>query len=524
MIGLMGSVARWVESAGAFRSRRPGVLAFGIVGITAVSLVWVFVRAERLHAYPWINHDNASYIHLGRMLLDGQTLYVDRRETNPPAVCFYGVAIAVISDGLGLPPVFVYHCFVVLLGMLGSFLLFKGVKDEPWAIGVPVWLAYSVVLARGNFIVGDFGQREHMFALLYLPYLFGRCFADSMPASRAFRVGYLVLLGFFAAMKPHFILLLIVVELVSRSTVPRARLEMWAALGSGMASSGLLLLLHSPASVAALFTEVIPFHLRGDYDAFDTPFGAFLGSPPSWLLAAALAVLVVAALCAIRSGGLTRKELAAALCIPAAAYLLFLAQHKFWSYHAAVLFAVCALIASYCWARWIGRIQRVWIETPLWLLLNGVLLWLLFSGVVGLDQLSEVPAPGLVLKAILPEHSRVMFLSTASWHSPVPLLLHLRTVGDWSHNYDFPHLVQANDRVGLRRYRDELARTIDAQSPDFVVFEPADQAIGRPIHDILVGQLGLFPRPGYRQLSAQELNQRCGVDWAYAWRVYQRID
>jgi hypothetical protein len=518
----MGTLARWVETVGAFASRRPRALAFAIVGITALSLVWVFVRAERLHTYPWINHDNAGNIHTGRMLLEGQTLYVDRRETNPPAICWHGMAIAAIADGLGASPVFVYHGFVVLLGLLGSALLFKGVKDEPPAIQGTVFLAYSLVLARANFIVGDYGQREHMFALLLLPYLFSRCFARR-ESSGAFQAGFLVVLGFFASMKPHFVVLLIVVELVSRSAVPRARLSKWLAIGIGMASSGVLLLLHSPASVVALFTKVIPFHLRGDYDAFNTPFGEFLWSPPSWLLAGSLAVVGLAALCAIRGGGLTKRELAAALCIPVAAYLLFLSQHKFWSYHAAVLFALCVLIASHCWARWIGGMQRAWIRRPLSLLLNGGLLWLLYSSVVGFDQLNDIPVPGLVLRPILPDHARVMFLSPSIWHSPVPLFFKLRTVGDWPHNFDLPHLVQENDWAGLNRYRDDLARTIDAQTPDFVVFEPAEQAIGRPIHDILVGQLGLFPRPGYRRLSAQELNQRCGVDWAYVWTIYERI-
>src|SRR5262249_13018437 len=155
--------------------------------------------------------------------------------------------------------------------------------------------------------------------------------------------------------------------------------------------------LHSPASVAALFTKVIPFHLRGDYDAFNTPFSDFLWSPPSFLLAGTLAALGLVAVCAMRGGGLARRELAAALRIPASAYLLFLSMHKFWSYHAAVLFAVCVLIGGLCWVRWIAGMRRSWIRRPLALLLNGGLLWLLYSGVVGLDQLNEISVPGLVL-------------------------------------------------------------------------------------------------------------------------------
>ena len=501
----------------------PRVVAVGILGATALSLLLVLVRAEQLHPYPWINHDNASYIQLGRMLLEGETLYVDRRETNPPAICWYGMAIAAITDGLGAPPVFVYHGLVVLFGMLGAILLCHGIRGQPLAVQVPVLLAYSAVLARGNFIVGDFGQREHLFALLYLPYVLWRCFTEPSRPARAFELGYLVVLGFFAAMKPHFLVLLAVVELVSRAIAPAARRAIGWAIGSGIVGSGVILLLHSPAAVVALFTQVIPFHLRGDYDAFDTPFGEFFASFPSWLIAGVLVLLAVIALGAFRSGGLTRKELAAALSIPGVAYLLFLAQHKFWSYHAAVLFAVCVLIASYCAARSIDRIRHTWLRAPLSLLLNGTLVWLLVSGIVGLDRLSEEPVPALVLRPILPDHSRVMYLSTASWHSAMPLFFALRTVGDWSHNYDLPPLVKQNDQVGLRRYRDDLARTIDAQSPDFVVFDPADQAIGRPIHDILVGQLGLFPRPGYRQIPPGTLNRRCGVGWADLWKVYERI-
>jgi len=294
-------------------------LAALLIGLLAAALC----RAPRR-----INHDCALYLHQAELLLDGGVPYVDFVDTNPPLIVYLNVPPVLLSRAVGVSAATTFHGLLLLLLIVSTaeiyFLLGGGRqitsrftrgtipfflrenRDSARASIRPsrrtpagsfrayergvillVWIAISFLIWRRC----ELGQREHLFVLLYVPYLFlriARYQENSAP------VWFAVLLGFQAgvgvSIKPHFLILAVLVEIILLASARRRR-TLWAP--ENIAASAVVIAyvghwLFVPAAMReAFFGRWLPM-IRGGYAAYDVSYGQIaqklLHSPTATIL------------------------------------------------------------------------------------------------------------------------------------------------------------------------------------------------------------------------------------------------
>src|SRR5262249_42311575 len=168
----------------------------------------------------------------GRRLLDGDRLYVDMMETNPPMIFWITAALAFVGRHLSISDAHVIGGFVATLILMCSVL------------ALAVWrVTNGARLLRfgafGSFLgalllpfVMWTGQREQIAALLTFPYIVLAAHAAAGSSARrplAIAIGVLAAVGF--AIKPFFLAAWIACELAvilqTRRWPSRARPEFW---------------------------------------------------------------------------------------------------------------------------------------------------------------------------------------------------------------------------------------------------------------------------------------------------------
>ncbi len=161
-----------------------------------------------------LNHDEAWYLLVARRVLDGQRLYVDVFDTNPPLIIWLNLLPVALAGALGISEILALR--IMVLGMVGASLgltRWSLVQSLPGRVE-----AQRALLSLGLFIllpvVGyDFAQREHLMMILVLPYLVlatARATGRQPGGPIPWLVGVLAGLGL--AIKPQFALLWLSVE------------------------------------------------------------------------------------------------------------------------------------------------------------------------------------------------------------------------------------------------------------------------------------------------------------------------
>lgn len=165
------------------RHRAGGVSPRSALGLSALAITSLsLLAAAQLSGWP-VNHDNAEYLHIGRLLLAGAVPFVDYVDTNPPLVHYLHVVPAAMDAtlGMGLPQSFLllisalclYSGFA-LAGLLSGLGLLR--PEWRFVLGA-IWLCFSLLVLCNN----GYGQREHLFALAYGPWLVCRHTRVSAP-------------------------------------------------------------------------------------------------------------------------------------------------------------------------------------------------------------------------------------------------------------------------------------------------------------------------------------------------------
>jgi hypothetical protein len=519
------------RGSGRGRLRLPVLLLFPAVVLVAASL---FAHNSLTAEAPWINHDVAFHSYLGFEMLQGSRLYVDLVDSNPPGSPFLLGALIGIGDFLGLPDFLIDHLFILALGLSGLVVLQsvfqKRGGDLPFVL---VALALLLVLVRGNFcnnlfasaphIPYDFGEREHIFTLLFLPYVILRV-AGRKPVALLYP--WLVLLGFVSMFKPYWPPLIGLVEAFCWVRRERRSLPVVASLLGGMVLPFLLLLLHSRDSFVEFFTVLIPIHITGKYDYYGNTYADFLGSPlHTWIVGGALMLTACLAWAFVKHR-IPRADLLLMAALTCGGYLAILHQHKFWSYHAMPLFGMIVLFSAFVVSKMLGALDSVLIRNALVAILIVLLILLIAAAVANLHlMLDRVPPLGQELLPLLEGHDQVMFLSMSTDYVYAPLAMRMRICGPWTIHLVLPAMMDISDREvrdrELKSYAAAVAKQIDDAKPEMLIFAPYRQALrpGDSLHEIF-RRLGVVPRSGYSPLP--DLALRARHPQLAGWIVYLR--
>ena len=230
----------------------------GLVGFGLVSL------------FPPLNHDAAAILAFAQRMLAGERLYVDLIDVNPPLVFLLSLVPAAVAQwtDLSAPS-------LLCAGVLGVALISVRLSLQVIAQGriasypaVRALASPALLIALLVLPMHSFAQREHLLAIFTLPYLFAagqRLEGKAVSSGLAVSTAGFAAFGFF--LKPHFIVILVLVELaalIGRGPFRGFRApEPWTLFGLGLGYLGVVLIWFP-----AYLTEILPL-ARGLYDHAD---------------------------------------------------------------------------------------------------------------------------------------------------------------------------------------------------------------------------------------------------------------
>lgn len=187
---------------------------------------------------PPMNHDVAAVLDFSMRWRNGEALYRDLIDMNPPLIFLLTRGGVSFWAGLGVGPV-----AAVLLSVLAVCALCAGLALALWrgmpkgpVEGAGVAIAMPLILLTAGY---DFGQREHLMLAAVLPYLvLAARRAEGVATPRGLTLGTALLAALFLALKPHFLAIPALVELYVlyraglkgfRDPVPWAMAALWCA-------------------------------------------------------------------------------------------------------------------------------------------------------------------------------------------------------------------------------------------------------------------------------------------------------
>ncbi len=283
----------------------------------AVALLLVAVAGALLWNAELVN-DVAWQLWVARQLAHGITLYTDIIEVNPPLWFWAAVPVVDLARLLGVSSYHVLIPSVLALDILALLLvrrLCRGLQSGGLIVlGFPVITLFA--------FLDVFGQREHLTLIAIVPYLvLVARRANGLTASRSIAILCGVLAAFGIALKPHFLLVPVALEilLLVRTRRLTFRPETLALAASLVTYAVGVLLFASAYFVASLPMLMIYQGDRG---------------PIGYLLAQPVVTMTCLLLLSLALYGRPRSSVAQAALVAGLAFLAaYFLQGKGWRYH-----------------------------------------------------------------------------------------------------------------------------------------------------------------------------------------------
>lgn len=174
-----------------------------------------------------ISPDQSMFVAIGELLLQGKRLYVDVFDVNPPLAFYVHMAPAVVSRLFVIPApqafgFSVIACWLYSVGF-SLWLLWRQSKHNEAFLFVPLVVSFSS-LTLWLSQMDEFGQREHIFLLLFFPFFVVRWLrwnGNATSPKAAIVAGSLAAFGLF--FKQYYLAAALVLELLWFMEKPRWR-------------------------------------------------------------------------------------------------------------------------------------------------------------------------------------------------------------------------------------------------------------------------------------------------------------
>ena len=295
---------------------------------------WALLVFEVLLHPLRIGHDQALHYQMGLLLLEGKVPFVDMYDSNPPLIYYIDTIPGVAARIFHIHPILSFQLFICLLcGASCAAVFWLTVRFARRRYVIPM-LVMTSFYALFNLLLGiDFGQREHICILAYVPFLIFRWLRwSNTKLSNRLSVTLGIVAGLGICLKHYFLLVAFAVELywLCKYKQPKKLLAPECVSAFMVGVVYLLHFLVVPAEMRdGYFKYMVPIYTYG-YSFWDTTLiflfdsfsnrAVFLTLPPVCMAAVALA---------------RRHTLLIPLIVYTMAGLaIFAIQYKGWLYHA----------------------------------------------------------------------------------------------------------------------------------------------------------------------------------------------
>lgn len=256
------------------------------------------IAAVRLMAPPlW--GDQTIYLYFADVILRGAKIGRDFVDSNPPLILWASMAPVMLGRALGILPQTAMKLILgasVMALLLWSTALFRGPKREASGREVrsalAAWLMLLVLLYAT--VIQPWyhlGQKDHVLAVLILPYLFsaGRVLDRAAPAPAWQRLLAGVLAGIACSLKPYHILVVGVVELMLMVRTSGGR-PVIRAEAVGVAIGGFICVALVFVFAFDYVARIVPFLYQSYFEFMRMPLPDMIGPARLAKVAAALAI------------------------------------------------------------------------------------------------------------------------------------------------------------------------------------------------------------------------------------------
>jgi hypothetical protein len=302
-------------------------------------LALLFVLAVFLRHVLVANTDVSWDLTMADKFLDGQRLYVDIIEVNPPATMFLYVVPALLGRLSGMPAEFFVDALVFLAAGLSLWLSGRILRKGGLVESADGWLLATVAAAALLVLPAQtFGEREHIGLIAFLP-LLAVCAvrAKGNTPDLAYVIIAGVCGGIIVIIKPHFAAAIICTSaaaaLYARSWRPVFALENWIAVAL-LAAYAVFVVMAFPQFVHDVLPMVMTVYIpvKASFLKLIIHFAT-----PLWVAALLLIAL-------LKRGAMFKFPSGLLLAASAGFSISYYVQQKGWSYHSYPMLAL-ALIA-----------------------------------------------------------------------------------------------------------------------------------------------------------------------------------
>ena len=322
----------------------------------ALAIIWAALWGGVIfiiNTHTLMQLDNAWVLYAAQRLVNGEVPYVDFYETNPPLILWINAISVWIAHLLHLNTIDTFYGFVLLLGVLSLTLTLQELKKHP-VLSKPL-LGSIVFAVLAQLALGSsklfFGQREHLFMVLAMPYFIQLSSPLREPqwGGRQLLVAIMAGIGF--SIKPYFALIWMTGEilcaLLERNIALLLRRTNWL-----IAATGLLYCVCVGVFSPHYIQDILPM-LLVTYHAFTAAHGGLFVPLSLLFITYSLPIILVRF---DHSQRIVMGKLAGWFCT---AMLIVWLQHKGWLNHyfpaiffGQMLFAVAFAITL---DRWIAK-------------------------------------------------------------------------------------------------------------------------------------------------------------------------
>ncbi len=317
-------------------SRAAGAFAASTLLITFGCLVWAALFSGKL-----LNDDVGIFLDYARLELRGSIPYVDLPDFNPPITHYIHLVPTYLAGIVHLEIPTAFHSFVLILaGYSAVALLYLMSKPTP-AFSLPSRLVLATVcllFSLWALRLHEFGERDHLFALAYIPWLYCREIRHGggiVPRWAGLVVG-LVGCPLFL-FKPHFCVLVAAVE-VWLLCVSRRFSCLWSSEILAVAGWVFVYAAHFffiPSEMRdAYFLRWVPLALA-HYDVYGHPLSEIARqfSTKFWFFQIPVGFAALILIIWPRLPNNWKLQLHGLVASTLAGWGIFIMQHKGWSYH-----------------------------------------------------------------------------------------------------------------------------------------------------------------------------------------------
>lgn len=160
-----------------------------------------------------IHFDCAFYLDEAERILNGNILYVDMLEFNPPIAAYFSIPPVWIALYFNVSAAAIFISYVILIIILSLCICYKLINMIFHDRNERLYILFSLTFLILAWPLTSFGQREHVVIILTIPYILSainRALDNQLDKTLSVMVG--ILAGIGLSFKPYFLCLWIFVE------------------------------------------------------------------------------------------------------------------------------------------------------------------------------------------------------------------------------------------------------------------------------------------------------------------------